>query len=71
MRWVFEHPKHRFKSLPEHMLWILKRTISMSTKTNVKADGKNIHNITLDFFVSRLDKKKFQHNIVNYRPMVL
>ena len=22
------------------MLWILKRTISMSTKTNVKADGK-------------------------------
>ena len=49
------------------MLWILKRTISMSTKTKVKADGKTYIILRWIFFLSRLDKKKFQHNNVNYR----
>ena len=50
-------PKNDFLiSQPKHMLWVLKRTVSMGRffwvpKTYVKTDGlENIYNFTLKFF---------------------
>ena len=44
-----------FKSLPRHMLWIIKMELShlLSTQNNIKTDGQeNILTITLELFAN-------------------
>ena len=48
-------PKYMFKSLPRHMLWIIKMELShlLSTQNNIKTDGQeNILTITLELFAN-------------------
>ena len=50
-------PKNNFISQPKHMLWVLKRTVSMrwgflSTQNDAKTDGQeNIYNFMLKNFL--------------------